>query len=196
MTGVATAVMYACWAVVGLTWVAGAVLTRRRGPAVQRQDSRDTASWIAALVAIPILVTPDALWRPLTVAAPAVVLTGISVLPMATLGALWARLVLGTMWSSAVVTKEHHELLTHGPYRISRHPVYTAVLAMLAGTALIEGLGRWAVLFVVVAVLLIRKAHAEEQLLTAEFGDAYRRYQERVRQLVPGPRRRYRRSVR
>lgn len=196
MTGIAAAVTYACWGLVVLTWAIGAALTRWRGLAVQRRDGRDAASWIAALAAVLILITPDGLWRPITVDRPAVVLTGIAVLPVATLGTMWARVALGRMWSSAAVARRNHELRTNGPYGITRHPIYTGVLTMLAGTALTEGLGRWTVLFVAVTILLVRKARTEERLLAAKFGATYRSYQQRVPQLIHGLRWRNRRSAR
>jgi protein-S-isoprenylcysteine O-methyltransferase Ste14 len=37
------------------------------------------------------------------------------------------------------VVKDDHVLRTDGPYGITRHPIYTGLLSMLAGTALIEG---------------------------------------------------------
>jgi protein-S-isoprenylcysteine O-methyltransferase Ste14 len=85
------------------------------------------------------------------------------------------------------MTRTAHELRTSGPYAVTRHPIYTAIIAMLAGTALTQGLGRWAALTVVVALVLGLKARAEERLLMRQFPLQYGRYRRRVPRLVPRP---------
>jgi protein-S-isoprenylcysteine O-methyltransferase Ste14 len=77
-------------------------------------------------------------------------------------------------------------LHTQGPYGITRHPIYTGVLGMLLGTAMLNGLGPWGAVLVVAVLVLETKIHAEEQLLTSSFGDEYERYRQSVPQLVPG----------
>jgi protein-S-isoprenylcysteine O-methyltransferase Ste14 len=57
--------------------------------------------------------------------------------------ALWARVALGGNWSGQVTLKQKHELIRHGPYAHVRHPICSAILLMLLGTALAIGtLGR------------------------------------------------------
>jgi protein-S-isoprenylcysteine O-methyltransferase Ste14 len=72
---------------------------------------------------------------------------------------------------------------------VSRHPIYTAIIAMVAATALCEGIGRWAAIFVLVTAMLAVKAQLEERLLLREFGPAYGRYRAQVPRLVPSLRR-------
>ena len=148
------------------------------------------ASIGGAVAGLIVVNTPASLWRPLTVSAPSVRLAGVVLLVVATAGALWARLALGTMWSAAVVIKERHALRTGGPYRLTRHPIYTGILGMVATTALTQGIGRWAALFVVVALVLLMKSRAEERLLSEEFAEEYERYRQHVPRLIPGLRRR------
>jgi len=50
--------------------------------------------------------------------------------------AIWARAHLGRNWSSRPATKEHHELVTTGPYAYVRHPIYTGIILMAFATAL------------------------------------------------------------
>ena len=47
---------------------------------------------------------------------------------------VWARVVLGANWSGTVTVKQDHELIQTGPYRWVRHPIYTGLLAALAGS--------------------------------------------------------------
>ena len=53
--------------------------------------------------------------------------------------AIWARRILGRNWSGEITIKADHELVRSGPYGVVRHPIYTALLAMYAGTAIVSG---------------------------------------------------------
>ena len=73
-----------------------------------------------------------------------------------------------------------------GPYAITRHPIYTGLLGMLLGSALLGGLGRWIVLVAAGLIVAVLKIRSEERLLLATFPDAYSAYRERVPGLIPG----------
>jgi protein-S-isoprenylcysteine O-methyltransferase Ste14 len=184
--------MISCWIVFGVVWAAGALLERRRGAKPAREGGRDTASAVAALCGVLAVTTPDSIWEPLVVASPAMRLAGIPILVASTAAAAWARVALGMMWSSGALARENHVLRTTGPYRLTRHPIYAAIIGMVAGTALCEGIGRWALIFGVVTAMLAVKARAEERLLLREFGAAYGRYRQQVPGLIPATRRLFR----
>jgi protein-S-isoprenylcysteine O-methyltransferase Ste14 len=129
---------------------------------------------------------PRADWRSLALHAPAVRIPGLALLLGGTAFAIWARLALGAMWSATSTVKEEHRLRTGGPYAITRHPIYTGMLSMLLGSALLVGAGRWIVSFPVFLVLLQFKIRTEERLMLAEFPGDYPRYRRQVPQLVPG----------
>lgn len=183
---VAQAIAYGCWGAAGLVWAAGA-LRARRGPAVAERAGRDIASTAALIASVAILVSPTPWWQPLTTRAGWVLIAGLAVLLPATAWAIGARVALGTMWASGVTVRQHHQLRTGGPYRVTRHPVYTGILGMLAGTTLALGLGRCLALTAVVALILLGKARAEERLLTARFPAEYEEYARKVPMIVPGP---------
>jgi protein-S-isoprenylcysteine O-methyltransferase Ste14 len=45
----------------------------------------------------------------------------------------WARIVLGRLWSSGVTRKTDHRIVTTGPYKVVRHPIYSGIIiAVLA----------------------------------------------------------------
>ena len=98
---------------------------------------------------------------------------------------LWARVTIGRNWSAGVVLKEQHELVTRGPYRWVRHPIYSGLLLMALGLAIWRGQysGFWGLL--VFVILFWIKARAEERLMIEHFGDAYRDYRRRVKALIP-----------
>jgi protein-S-isoprenylcysteine O-methyltransferase Ste14 len=94
--------------------------------------------------------------------------------------AIWARMHLGRYWSGLVVLKEGHKLITTGPYRFVRHPLYTGWLTGMLGSAVTAGTGDAFLGLVVVTVAIIIKLRREEKLLATEFGDEYRQFQQSV----------------
>ena len=179
--------VWACWGLFGLVWAAGAVYNHTHAPAVQTR-ARARELWVVVAVGLFLLarVVPTQDWRPLSVGDHRLRLLGLPVLLGATAFTLWARAVLGTMWSSTPMAREHHQLRTRGPYGITRHPIYTGILGMLAGTALLNGLGFWGVVVVVAVLAFEVKIHYEEQLMAASFPRDYPAYRRRVPQLIPG----------
>jgi protein-S-isoprenylcysteine O-methyltransferase Ste14 len=115
-----------------------------------------------------------------------VAIPGLVLLVASTAFAIWARSSLGAMWSLAPnVLKDHHELRTDGPYGITRHPIYTGLLGMLLGTALLSGLGFWIGLPVVGVAVFATRVHIEEGLMSRTFPEDYPRYRRRVPGLIP-----------
>jgi protein-S-isoprenylcysteine O-methyltransferase Ste14 len=179
-----------CWFAFAATWLAAENRAEGRAPAERKRSWFGPAMTPGAIiVAVITLAVPKADWHLVTFYAPAVRVLGLVILLAATAFTIWSRLVLGLMWSGAPAVKEGHELRTGGPYGITRHPIYTGILGMLAGSLLVTGGGRWIPGFLVFFVLLEIKLHIEERLMLAEFPDEYPRYRQRVPQLVPGLRR-------
>ncbi|HYZ36446.1 MAG TPA: isoprenylcysteine carboxylmethyltransferase family protein [Pseudonocardiaceae bacterium] len=175
-----------CWGLFAVVWLAGAIYNSRRAPGA-RQRSAAVSPWLVGTAAVLMLtqLVPAHFWRPITADARWLALPGATLLTACTAFTVWARLALGTMWTSAAVIKDDHVLRTDGPYGVTRHPIYTGLLGMLAGTALVEGLGRWVAFFAVGVVLIGMKIRAEEELLERAFGAVYDQYRQRVPRLVP-----------
>jgi protein-S-isoprenylcysteine O-methyltransferase Ste14 len=98
---------------------------------------------------------------------------------------IWARRHLGRNWSGEVRIGEDHELVRTGPYRIVRHPIYTAMLGMFLGTAIASSQYHALVGLAVMIVAYLRKTHLEDQILHQTFGAEYDAYQKTTRALVP-----------
>ena len=94
---------------------------------------------------------------------------------------------LGKQWAVAARLVEGHQLITAGPYRFVRNPIYTGMLGMLVATGL--AMEHWAALIVAVvlfAVGLVIRVHSEEKLLRAAFGKEFEEYSKRVPAVLPG----------
>ena len=98
--------------------------------------------------------------------------------------AVWARLHLGRNWGMPTTQRAEPELVTSGPYRFVRHPIYTGLLLAILGTALVNNL----LGLIVVAVLIAYFYYCgiiEERNLTATFPTAYPEYKSRTKMLIP-----------
>jgi protein-S-isoprenylcysteine O-methyltransferase Ste14 len=103
---------------------------------------------------------------------------------------IWAARAIGEYMAFGGLAVDHR-LVTSGPYRHVRHPVYTAMIAIAVGSALVFR----SHLLLGVAALSISThlwwAAAEEKLLSSPegLGDAYRTYASGTGRLVPKVRR-------
>ena len=178
----------ACWSVVLVVWIVAAVRDAGTRPAGRVRGSTDIGSTVLAMLAVTALVLigrNPSLLAPLTVSSPLVTVIGAGVLVGSTLFAVWARLALGRSWSVDPQAAPDVGLHTDGPYAVTRHPIYTGLLGMMLGTALMGGLGQWITLVIAGLVVAGIKIRAEERLLLATFPDAYSDYRKRVPALIP-----------
>jgi protein-S-isoprenylcysteine O-methyltransferase Ste14 len=98
--------------------------------------------------------------------------------------AVWARLHLGRNWGMPMTQRAEPELVTSGPYRFVRHPIYSGLLTAMLGAALVNNL----LGLIVVAVLLAYFYYSgivEERNLRATFPNAYPEYRSRTKMLIP-----------
>jgi protein-S-isoprenylcysteine O-methyltransferase Ste14 len=98
--------------------------------------------------------------------------------------AVWARVYLGRNWGMPMTQKAEPELVTSGPYRFVRHPIYSGLLAGLLGTALVTNL-LGLILVAILGAYFYYSASVEEKNLTATFPEAYPAYRTSTKMLIP-----------
>jgi protein-S-isoprenylcysteine O-methyltransferase Ste14 len=184
------AILVACWGLFCLIWVAGWIYNFLKAPPVARRSGFQPV-WIVGLLVIVVItilffLLPPHFRESVTFAPPWLRILGGVVLIISTAFAIWARLILGTMWSFLDDIKVNHELRTKGPYSITRHPMYTGTLGMLLGSMFLSGLSNWAVYFLIWLIIDLIKIPSEERLLKETFGEQYIQYQRQVPRLIPG----------
>jgi protein-S-isoprenylcysteine O-methyltransferase Ste14 len=101
------------------------------------------------------------------------------------IGAVWARTVLGRNWSGYVTYKENQELVTTGPYKFIRHPIYTSIILMFIGTILYYGYLFLLIILAVIAIIFILRTTKEEEIMTRLFGKKYKDYIKKTKRLIP-----------
>jgi len=167
--------------------VAGSGATRAAAAAPRRAIG--AARSLRALPAYLLLAVPYfALWLPLWRQLPidlgtpyraaALVIGAVAGLTGLALY-LGGRLTLGASYnvSSALGTEvcEGHRLVTGGPYRLVRHPMYAGLVLGAVGALLT--FRTWTTVWILVALPgAYFKARREEQLLADEYGEAYDAY--------------------
>lgn len=98
--------------------------------------------------------------------------------------AVWARRHLGRNWGTPMTQKREPELITTGPYRLVRHPIYSGLLLAVLGTAIAFNL-LWLIGVLLAALYFIYSAGVEEHYLSQRFPGAYDAYKRSTKMLVP-----------
>jgi protein-S-isoprenylcysteine O-methyltransferase Ste14 len=98
--------------------------------------------------------------------------------------AVWARMHIGRNWGGPMTQKDDPDLVTSGPYRLVRHPIYSGILVAGLGTAL--ALSWWWLIAVALAGLyFLYSARIEESFMTDRFPDDYPGYRSSTKMLLP-----------
>jgi protein-S-isoprenylcysteine O-methyltransferase Ste14 len=98
--------------------------------------------------------------------------------------AIWARWHLGRNWGMPMSLRQDHELVTSGPYAYVRHPIYSGIMLTMIGSALTQSL-LWLLLFALYFAYFLFSARKEEEMMLAQFPDAYPAYRRRTKMLIP-----------
>lgn len=110
-----------------------------------------------------------------------VVLGGIS-LPLLA----WTQLALGSNFSPTLHVRQEHTLVTSGPYRYMRHPMYTALfLSILVMLLLTRNWIVGGVPLVGLCVIVLLRIQREERAMIEKFGDEYREYMKHTGRFLP-----------
>lgn len=175
----------ACWGVGVAFWIVSAFSVKRTK---EQPPLPHRLFYFVLTVAAALLLNASARvthWNRTII--PQTAVSGVSgdvVLFAGLLIALWARITIGRNWSARVTLKEDHELIQRGPYRVVRHPIYSGLLLMILGTAILAGqVGGFVVLAFCFGGLWV-KLRREEALLSQHFPE-YPEYKRRTSALVP-----------
>ncbi len=169
---------------------------RRKAQAGQRFSLEQEGRWIAIplravglamlVYMLTYLVSPTTVaWSLVTIPAWTQTLgAGIALLVVPPL-LQWSQRSLGNNVTTTVITRDTHCLITHGPYRFVRHPLYSLGILLYASLALT--IGSWLLAAAAAAgfTLALVRLPKEESALVERFGDAYRDYQRRTPRFIP-----------
>jgi protein-S-isoprenylcysteine O-methyltransferase Ste14 len=97
----------------------------------------------------------------------------------------WLFSTIGNNISPVQTTRSDHQLITSGPYRWIRHPLYTFGSILFIALTVLTGLWWLAVGMGIALPLLAWRTPREEAHLLAKFGDEYRAYMDRTGRYLP-----------
>src|SRR5690348_480497 len=168
------------WAAFWLYWIVAAFSMKRgRRPWTRELRIR------AVLVVVVIVLARTGVVRGHGVHSdPVRAAVGLVLFALGLLFAVWARLHIGRNWGTPMTQKNEPELVTSGPYRFVRHPIYAGILTAGIGTAI--GLSWfWLVAPALAGIYFVYSATVEERFLAAQFPDGYPAYKSSTKMLVP-----------
>jgi protein-S-isoprenylcysteine O-methyltransferase Ste14 len=167
------------WLAFWLYWLIAA----RRSKAGRGLGARSVAPRLALAIVVVVLLNGGWLDRHRTTAEPVAAL-GLLLFVLGLAVAVWARIHLGRNWGAPMSQKTEPELVTSGPYRWVRNPIYTGIILALAGTALAVSL-YWLIVTAFTGGYFVYSALVEQQFLAAQFPDRYADYRRRTKLLIP-----------
>src|SRR5437879_3812841 len=116
----------------------------------------------------------------------AVRLVGLAIAIVSAVFAAWAMWSLGKSYGIRMDLFQGHRLVTGGPYRFTRHPMYLGIVSFHVGAMLaMESLALFVITLVYVIPFTALRIRAEDAVLAAGFGDEFQAFAGRVPALVP-----------
>jgi protein-S-isoprenylcysteine O-methyltransferase Ste14 len=175
-------VLTVCWLAFWIFWLAAATGAKasRRGLGWRRF----AGARVALLIVIVFLARDLGFRARPTSASPVLAGIGLALFAAGLALAIWARLYIGRNWGMPMTRREEPELVTTGPYRKVRHPIYSGIILALVGTTLATTLYAL-IAVVVVGGYFIYSATQEETFLAQEFPDSYPAYKHSTKMLIP-----------
>ena len=168
------------WAAFWLYWLAASVGVK----AGQSRWARFAGVRLAIVVLILLLLRLGGLRGHTVTDTPWRLGVGLALFLLGLALAVWARLYLGRNWGLPMTRKEDPELVTTGPYRSIRHPIYTGIILAMIGTAVAIS-WYWLVAVVVLGAYFVYSAAAEERYMAERFPDTYPAYKRSTKMLIP-----------
>ncbi len=109
-------------------------------------------------------------------------------LALIVIGLTLTFVAVGTLqrfYSPTLRVRRDHQLITHGPYRFVRHPLYTGAGMATVGVPVYASSLAGLLILLTLIPLVVNRIRIEEQMMTAEFGDSYRAYARGTKKLIP-----------
>jgi protein-S-isoprenylcysteine O-methyltransferase Ste14 len=147
---------------------------------------RQTIGWLFPLTVLAYMIRPSILgWADLPLPG-WVQWTGVA-LGLASLALIWwVQWALDVNFAVTLHVRDEHTLITHGPYKWVRHPMYTTLYVhalscfFLTTNWLVGGFYLAALTWIVIVRL-----KNEETTMIEKFGDEYREYMSRTGRFFP-----------
>jgi len=176
-----------CWAVFMVVWFFSSFTAKsssRSGSLLPGILLRIGLALIALWAIRVGIVTPNITFTQNAIGNPLLQSIGVICTALGIAFAIWARVYLGRNWGMPMTLRTEPELITSGPYRYVRHPIYTGVLLAIFGSVLVAG-SWWLLIFAAATVYFLYSARQEEKDMVTHFPKTYPEYHARTKMLIP-----------
>lgn len=95
------------------------------------------------------------------------------------------QLYLGRNYSTLLHIREEQSLITTGPYRYIRHPMYVALITVGIGMTFLSANWYFGLPFIAVIVVIFFRIKKEEEVMIDKFGEEYIHYMKRTKRFIP-----------
>ena len=112
-------------------------------------------------------------------------ITGVALFIIGLIIMLVGQTTLWRNYSATVVIRENHQLITHGIYRFTRNPIYLGLIMAVTGLPVYVASLYGFLTSLVLIPIIFNRIRLEEELLTEEFQDAFQKYKETTKKLIP-----------
>lgn len=171
----------AIWIAFWVYWVAASFQTK----ATQWRTASSLPIRVAILLVVLALFRSRAFRdHSTTINNPWLEIIGLAVFLLGLALAIWARVYLGRNWGTPMSQKVDPELVTTGPYRYVRHPIYSGIILGMVGTTVAISL-YWLVAVVLLGAYFVYSATVEERNMEALFPETYSAYKGSTKMLIP-----------
>jgi protein-S-isoprenylcysteine O-methyltransferase len=157
---------------------------RRGRPAFEQQIG--ALPEVGAVVAwfVPLLILLSGFGK-MAIEQPILRVLGVGLSLYSQIMVLWTVRTLGRLLIPGLAVFRDHVLVTSGPFRWLRHPLYSGALALWLGAAL--GTLNWLLLALwpLLVAAIVKELPTEETMLRAKFGAAYEAYAAQTGRLFP-----------
>ena len=168
------------WAAFWIYWLAASVGVK----AGQNRWTRFAGARLVVVVAAVLVLRLGIFKGHAVTRSPWLAGLGLAVFLLGLALAVWARLYLGRNWGMPMTRKDDPDLVTTGPYRWIRNPIYTGIIVAMIGTTIAVSL-YWLAAVAVLGGYFVYSAVHEERYLTERFPDTYPAYQQSTKMLIP-----------
>lgn len=97
----------------------------------------------------------------------------------------WVHYVLDRSWSVTLKLQAGQKLVTSGPYRRIRHPMYTVLIMYMLSWVLVSANFLFLIYYAFSVFLIAVRIPREERMMLEKFGEEYRVYMKRTGMLLP-----------
>ena len=171
--------IFAVWVAFWIYWLAASVGVK----AGQTQWTRLAGTRVGLILVVLLFVRAGVLNGRAAISDPWRQGIGLTVFVPGLALAVWARVYLGRNWGMPMSQKADPELVTTGPYRSIRHPIYSGVILAMIGTMIAVSLS-WLVWVVALGAYFAYSAIVEERFMAGRFPDSYPQYKRSTKMLI------------